>query len=101
MKWMRTLQGVRWRALDDRAVELEHGSGFPVEDVTLFLDPSVSPESVSWSGAAPRGWRRWEDWLVVWGTLPPGTRTVVSWKETLRCTGEAGSIQEGKMSALS
>jgi hypothetical protein len=34
---------------------------------------------VRWNDVGASGWRRWSDWLSVWGDLPPAASTIIDW----------------------
>jgi hypothetical protein len=54
----------------------------PIADVTVLLPRSVSPETVRWGDAPPKGWRTWSDWLSVWGDLSSDSSVAVQWDAT-------------------
>lgn len=77
--WTRTMQCVAVTPRSECAVELVNPTGEVLRGATMMLPASVRPEAVSWNGAAAIGWRRWGDWLCVWGDVPADSTIVVRW----------------------
>lgn len=65
--------------LGNTTIKLENHAAHVLKNFTLLLPRSITPQSICWGGAPPHGWRTWDDWLAVWGNLPPHSKTVVSW----------------------
>lgn len=78
-EWLRILQLVAVVPLAPTRVRIENPLPQCIRGFTLLLPNEVQPGSVSWNELEPGGWRRWGDWLAVWGDLPPSTDTIVGW----------------------
>ncbi len=78
--WMRDMQSVSLFPASPGEVILENSSPRPLHAFTLLISPTVSPETIRWSGIVPSGWRPWQEWLAIWGDLPARSRTVVQWE---------------------
>jgi hypothetical protein len=78
-EWLTAAQRIALYPDGPGRVLLAHDLERPVRDVTLLLPPDVAPDSVLWGDGAPRGWRRWHDWLAVWGDVPARRTTAVRW----------------------
>lgn len=78
-RWMRAVQLATVVPLDSGGIRLDNLVGEAMPDATLLLPAAIEPETVTWDGGSPTGWRRWPDWLAVWGTLPPNGSAVIRW----------------------
>jgi len=79
VSWLRSLQGIHVRPIDSGSLELENQSSSLIKNCTLMLDPSILPDTIVWSRSAPAGYRCHEDWLAVWGDIPPRQKIQVTW----------------------
>ncbi|MGH7633972.1 MAG: hypothetical protein ACRENC_09605 [Gemmatimonadaceae bacterium] len=78
-EWMRGVQCVSVLPVSPAAVELLNPLDRELRDFSVLLPGEVTPQSVTWNGAAPRGTRQWGDWLCVWSDLPARGSVVVRW----------------------
>jgi hypothetical protein len=78
--WMRDMQRLSFIPLGAAGMSISNALSHSVSGVTLLLDPSISPSTIVWNGGRPAGSRAWGDWLAVWGDVPAGGQTIVTWK---------------------
>lgn len=77
--WMYEVQSVSLVPTGDCEVRLGNPLSWHVRGYTLLMSSATRPESVRWLGGVPTGWRKWGDWLAVWGDLPPSHEGIVQW----------------------
>jgi hypothetical protein len=78
-EWLRILQLVAVVPIAPRRVRLDNPLARTIHGFTLLLPNDVQPNSVRWNDVGASGWRRWSDWLSVWGDLPPAASTIIDW----------------------
>ena len=78
-KWFRAMHCLAVTPRSECALELSNPTGDVMCGATIMLPASVSPDAISWNGSPVTGWRRWGDWLCVWGDVPADSTIVVRW----------------------
>jgi hypothetical protein len=77
--WIRDRELVALIPVTPAEVRMENPLPRPVRNFTLLLPRETRPSGILWGGKAPSGWRRWDDWLAVWGDLPTRSSVSVVW----------------------
>lgn len=77
--WLRSVQGVNCVPEGVSSIRLSNTGTRTIRDYTLLVPPVTLVDSLRWAGSAPKGLRRWADWIAIWGDLPARSETVVSW----------------------